>query len=146
MENTRKELRYLSLGMFAFIVYEIVNIATYLLGASRLDTTAMEAAAAAMLPFIHALAVAGSVASIIVFAILGIKGLKESQEPTSAKFHIRLATIAFVVFTLSTIFGAINLFSSTDVFNDLGGVLFSSLFAIDCFGYAKAAKAIRIQE
>lgn len=147
MENKRKELRYLSLGMFALIILQIIDILQFMMNLKALDLAGVDAAAAQVaLPLINSLAIIPSVIGIIILAILGIKGLKEAKDPTSARFHIVLAFIASVCYGLSTISDIGSLFKSTDLFNAIGPVLLSGLFFIDTLSYALTAKAIRVKE
>lgn len=144
MDNKLKELRFVSLGMFALIALKIIDILQVLIDMEAMDTTGMDAAVLAARPLVSGLIIAVSAISIIVLAILGIKGLREANAPSSSRYHIILASVASVFFGFSFISEIVALFQGTNATGDVGPVLIAGLFVIDTVHYAMTAKALRV--
>lgn len=145
-DNKRKELHYLSIGMFALIALKIVDLLSFLMNVKDIDTTGMDAAAPAAISLLNGIVIAISAIGIIVLAILGVKGLMEAKKPTAARFHITLAFVACIFFAAGTVIEITELFKSADLFDDIGSVLISGLFFIDTLSYGLAAKAVRVNK
>lgn len=145
-DKKRKELHYLSLGMFALIALKITDLLSFLMHVKDIDTTSLGDAAPAAISLLNGMGIAISAVSIIVLAILGIKGMREAKNPTAARFHITLAFISCIVFGVSTISQIVDLIKSTSLFDDIGSVLISGLFFFDTLSYAMAARAVRVKD
>lgn len=145
MENIRKQLHYISLGLFLMIIFSIFNNASLILEMNNLDVATMTAEQLAAKPFAYGVVIAGALFHVIVLAFLGIKGIKEAKEPTNARFHIILAIIVCVFSGLSAVSMIVNLFNGAQFFKIICELLFALIVAVDTFLYAKYAKAIRAE-
>jgi hypothetical protein len=83
------------------------------------------------------------VLSIAIGFYLGVKGIEQSRRPTRARLHIFLARLCGTLNLILTVFMALTLFGSTDLFNDLATLASCGADMILMYAYANAAKAVR---
>ena len=83
------------------------------------------------------------VLSIAIGFYLGVKGIEQSRRPTRARLHIFLARLCGTLNLILTVFMALTLFGSTDLFNDLATLASCAADMILMYAYANAAKAVR---
>lgn len=82
---------------------------------------------------------------LIVQILLGVKGIMESKNPTSSKWHIRLAKVFAVVKFISAVLVIIGLFNSTELWSDILSAAVCIANGAIMIMYAKEAQAIRIK-
>lgn len=146
MDKKRQELRFVSMGMFALIALQIANILQIYLDLDAVDTTGLDAAALTALPMIGGLMIGLSVIGVIVLAILGVKGVREADTPSTSRYHIVLAFIASAFFSFGLISEFVELFRSTAAVTDFKSLLIPSLFVIDTLHYAVTARTLRLKK
>lgn len=145
MEKIAKELKSFSKFIGLIALYKVYDLVAYFTTVSDLDIGSVDAVAQTMMPVVKALGAAPIVLSILVHLFLCIKGYKEANDPSPAKFHIILGFLATIGYTLSVI-GAISALFEGVTAMRIVNLLFAAASAVLMFFYSKYAKEIRTQE
>lgn len=145
MEKIAKELKSFSKFIGLIALYKVYDLVAYFTTVSDLDVSSVDAVAQTMVPVVKALGATPIVLSILVHLFLCIKGYKEANDPSPAKFHIILGFLATIGYTLSMIGAISTLFEGVTAMR-IVNLLFAAASAVLMFFYSKYAKEIRTQE
>lgn len=145
MEKIAKELKSFSKFIGLIALYKVYDLVAYFTTVSDLDIGSVDAVAQTMVPVVKALGATPIVLSILVHLFLCIRGYKEANDPSPAKFHIILGFLATIGYTLSMIGAISTLFEGVTAMR-IVNLLFAAASAVLMFFYSKYAKEIRTQE
>ena len=158
MEKIMKELKSLSLFIGVMAVSQALNLLSYLDAMKDIDAAALSAMSSVdlstmgisldtILPIVKGIGAAPFVLSILLHLILCIKGLKEANDPSPAKFHIVLAVIALIGYAFATISNIAALFNNEgDMLLKVLNAVIAPASAALMFYYSKCARQIRTKE
>ena len=147
MEKLIKDFKSLSKFIGIISLYHVYNLVSYLMDLGNVDLSTADAMAQQFMPVVKVLSALPFVLSILVHLFLCFRGLREANDPSSAKFHIVLA----IIWTLGYVFNAIGagsvLFSGTSrVALNVIDLLFNAAMAVVLFFYSKFAAQVRALE
>lgn len=158
MEKITKELKGLSAFIGVLGLQQVINLLTYwnevkdmdaamLSSMSAVDLSSMGASVSTVLPIVKVIGMIPFVLSILLHLILCIKGWKEANDPSPAKFHIVLAVIGAIGYAFVTISAVAVLFNGTgDMVLNVLEVVIAAASTLLMFYYAKYARQIRTKE
>ena len=134
MEKIIKEFKSASTFLGFLAVMQILNLLTNLSTIQAMDISVLAGVEYAslgipestMLNIMKVCAYIPYVVGAVVLGFLSIKGVKEANDPSSAKFHLILAVISAVVFALCAIEAVGRLF------NNPGDVIMTVLDVVVC--------------
>ena len=144
MEKITKELKSLSKFIGFIGLYQVYNLVDYLNDVAKVDISTADAMMQQMMPVVKIVSALPIALSILVHLFLCFRGLREANDPSSAKFHIILA----IIWTLGYAFGAIGtgieLFgSANNVLVNVINLLFNAAMTVLLFFYSKFAAQVR---
>ena len=155
MEKITKDFKGISQFIGFLAVLQILNLVgafetimamdVSVLGA--MDYTALGISTNTILTIVKVMTLMPYALSIVALSYLCIKGLREANDPSPAKFHLILAVICAVCYTCGAVDMLITLFSnSTDLLLKILEVVISAFTAVLLFYYFSYAKKIRTKE
>ena len=144
MEKLIKDFKSLSKFIGIISLYHVYNLVSYLVDFSNVDLSTADAMTQQFMPVVKVISVLPFVLSILVHLFLCFRGLREANDPSSAKFHIILA----IIWTLGYAFGAIGtgieLFGgANNVLVNVINLLFNAAMTVLLFFYSKFAAQVR---
>lgn len=142
MEKITKELKSISKVLGFIALYHVCNLVTYIKGLDTLDLSTADAMTQQFMPVVKALSAIPFVLSALVLVFLCIKGHREANDPSPAKFHIVLAIIWMICSALSTITSVTEVVKGASLLLVLD-MLVAAGTTVLLFFYSKYAKEIR---
>lgn len=147
MEKLIKEFRSLCKFIGIISLYQVYNLVSYLMDVWNMDVSTADAMTQQLMPAVKVISALPFVLCILVHLFLCFRGLREANDPSSAKFHIILA----IIWTLGYVFNAIGTVSTlvggtSNVLLHVIDLLFNVAMVVLLFFYSKFAVRVRALE
>jgi hypothetical protein len=143
MENSRKNLKFMSIGMLILAALSFVRILLDLIF-TDFTQAALDAEGFSQ-EFVTAGIIIVAVISFILLLpqiYIGIKGLRVAKNPDSSKGHIIWGIILLIITILGLVSPAIAIIKMEDVFTNISSVLSIAVDVVVLYEYVKYAKAV----
>ena len=144
MEKLIKDFKSLSKFIGIISLYHMYTLVIYLMNLNNLDVSTVDATAQQFMPLVKILSSLPFVLSILVHLFLCFRGLREANDPSSAKFHIVLSIIWTIGYAFSAIGAGADLFGGKgDILMGAIDTLFHIAMGVLMFFYSKYAAEVR---
>ena len=157
MEKIIKEMKSISAVMGFMGVFQVFKLLEYFQAMKVLDAAAVSAMGMmdlgemvpmdTILPIVKGVGMVPLVVCILFHLILCIKGFKEANDPSPAKFHIVLAVLGLICYVLAAVSTGAGLFDGVgDLIPELLDTVIAAACAVLLYYYVKNARQIRTAE
>lgn len=142
MENSRKNLKILSVVMLILAGLSLARIATEVVSGFRVETIPLETTRTI---YLVSVVIAAIISAVLVVPqiYIGVKGIKVSKNPDSSNAHIVWARILLVLAIIAVVICVVRLVKSDDLLGDILATVDAVVDVILYISFIKYASEVR---